>query len=323
MLARAALMAALALPACAPTARPAVTTEIARAQPVAPETEAPATGPEVLVWTTAGEGEGAKASTHWIASTTGGYREIAETAGVLVGAGDAVWRWEERAEKVTTTPCKDGNPLPAGAGEATRITGARLGSAERVDIVKPPRSIDANELRLTATPVGSVGPYLFVREEQYMYGCGAHGMTGVTLSVWDLAGRASRDALAPEELQKAQGSERAEARQKLAQEEEVALDAVNFVAAVPRYTRRGTLEVDYAFTTFACYACGDGAWGSYTRATAVQARALPARLRAYERAPAAVGAFLAAHPDRALGGWSLVPAGPEIARAMREAFGAR
>jgi hypothetical protein len=57
-------------------------------------------------------------------------------------------------------------------------------------------------------------------------------------------------------------------------------------------------------TRESCYACGDGAWSSYTRSVRVPAEP-PAAIAGVARAmPPAVRAFARARPDLELGGWS-------------------
>jgi hypothetical protein len=81
------------------------------------------------------------------------------------------------------------------------------------------------------------------------------------------------------------------------------------------------LHVDHSFSTFACYACGDGVWSSYTRSVNVPAHTLPERARPYSRAPEVVSAYLDAHPGDKIAGWSAVP--PEAAAVLGRVLGGR
>jgi hypothetical protein len=90
------------------------------------------------------------------------------------------------------------------------------------------------------------------------------------------------------------------------------------VALLPAYARGGRLSMGYVFTTFACYACGDGAWGSYTIHTVVDA-APPRMLEPFAEPPDEVVAFLRAQPV-SLGGWSSAPLEPDAPAPLRAAF---
>jgi hypothetical protein len=172
--------------------------------------------------------------------------------------------------------------------------------------------------------VGSIGPYLFVREHTYAYACGAHGSTGVTQTVWDLSRRAQADILDPDEHGAADTIGRASAQRLLTPEEgeeQVALENITYVASIPRYLAHGWLSVEHAYTTFACYACGDGEWSSYTRSVHVPAPHLPARAREFVRPPAAVTAYLDEHPEEKISGWS--PVSKEAAAVLGGAMGRR
>jgi hypothetical protein len=296
-----------ASPACAPAAAPAAAplVVIPRAEKAAPEVEAGTQGADVLVWVDEAEG---KPRTIRLAASPEGYRQVAEAPALLVSDGSAVWRWTETAETLATEGCEYLS-TPPGEGAGVRIEAARLGSDERVTVVSPPTDRGMNEINHSAIPLASVGPYLFVREFTYLYGCGAHGMSGTSLVVWDLAARKPAEILRPEEQSAVETTERAEAQQLFAGdgEEPPAAEDVSFIAALPRYSGAGWLRVDHAFRTWACYACGDNAWGSYSRAVNVPARRLPERLRPYVRAPGVVSAFLRDNPDTAIQGWSVVP----------------
>jgi hypothetical protein len=296
---------AAAMPACTRTATPASPeVTIPSAPRAAPEPGAP--GPDALVWVDEGEG---KLRTIRLAASPDGYRRVGDVAALLVSDGTAVWRWIETPRHLKTVPC-EGLGSPPGKGTAVQVEALRLGSTERVTVVKAPDDEGgANELTQTATPVGSVGPYLFVREWTYAYACGAHGETSVSAFVWDLAARKAVEILRPDERSAAEGEGGAEARKRFAAEGDVPQpsEEVGLVASLPRYVGGG-LRLDHVFRTSACYACSTGDWGSYFRAVAVAARGLPERLRAYAEPPAVVSAFLRANPTAKMHGWSTLPA---------------
>jgi hypothetical protein len=165
------------------------------------------------------------------------------------------------------------------------------------------------ELDQSVTVLGSVGPYVFVHESTQSYSCGAHGGTGMRFVVWDLL----KHAPAKWEESFAPGAEvEAVAREALARDPEAIMlwnDAeapeIELTRVTPRWTLDG-LALDAQFTTFACYACSDGAWSSYSRSTQVPLRGLPAALGPWADVPSAIAKLAAAHADVTMRGWSFV-----------------
>jgi hypothetical protein len=147
-----------------------------------------------------------------------------------------------------------------------------------------------------------------VREVAYRYACGAHGITGVSALVWDVARRARSTLLTPAEQATVDTTVRAEARRRFAEggEEPPTLEDVTYGAPLPSYGENGFLHVDHSFYSFACYACSDGVWSSYTRSINVPAQPLPASARPYLRPPAVVASYLGEHPGVTIAGWSAV-----------------
>jgi hypothetical protein len=310
---RHALVLALAttLGACAPVAgsRGALVT-IAAAPPAPVESRSP-TGPDALIWIASEDG---KVSTRWLAASAPGYQQVAEAPELLIAAGAGVWRWSARTETLHTVSCAEFNGAPAGEGTGMRVAMERIGAPGRTEIVTPASETGANESVQTAAPVGSIGPYLFVRESSYQYSCGAHGFTGVTVSAWDVSRAEKVEILDADELA---GARLAAKRLLFPPTEEHAEgeEDAAYAATLPHYGARGWLGVEHAFTAFACYACSEGGWSSYTRAVNVPARELPARLRPYARPPEVVTAYLGAHPEVKIAGWS------ELSREAAGALG--
>jgi hypothetical protein len=227
---------------------------------------------------------------------------------VLIAAGNEVWRWGTKAESVATIACPE-LAQPPGEGAVVRGFVERVGSNERIEVIAPNAAPDVNEVSQSLALVGSVGPYLLVKESTYLYSCGAHGSTGVSLTTWDLSARAQGDLLDPAERLALDANERTVAQAKLPTfDAPLTLEDVSFQGTLVAYGAHGGLRVEQAFTTFACYACGDGEWSSYTASILVPAARIPARVRPFQHAPDIVVAWLAAQGASVkLGGWSEVP----------------
>jgi hypothetical protein len=79
---------------------------------------------------------------------------------------------------------------------------------------------------------------------------------------------------------------------------------VALTEVVPSFGPGARLDVRYQLTAFTCYACGDGAWSSYSKSMRVDARRTPSPLRPWVTPAPGVHAFALAHPELTVGGWS-------------------
>jgi hypothetical protein len=77
------------------------------------------------------------------------------------------------------------------------------------------------------------------------------------------------------------------------------------------------LEVAYQITTSACYACGDGEAGSYSRSVSLPAPSAPPLLAEWTRAPDAVRLYWQRTPPKERAGWSRVDAADPAAALAR------
>jgi hypothetical protein len=290
--------------------------------------------PAHVVWTRDAYG---MTATHWIAADPAGHRYVATRPGVLIAWNGVLWEWREEPQAVPLHDCADldrGEAAPAVA-EARVIHAAvrRPGRPEQLVVGRAYEGFAA-DLHHGVSLVASVGPYLFVEQNLYLYGCGAHGNLAHSAMVWDLRRGA---AVPPDRF--VTGDLRGPAAEQLAAEaaaEEdgfdpflharrpralgdddrlVVADEVELVAVRPRYDA-AALRVAYLFTADACYACGDGDSSSYTRGTEVAAPRLPALLAPYATLPPPVASFVAASTEYTFGG-----AGSVSGREARRAFG--
>lgn len=308
----------LLLAACtpSPSPQPTGTPPAGASASAAPEAQ----GTEALVWTATKDHP---PTTRWIAPTAGGYRRVAETPGLLVAAGPDVWRWSAREEPVKTEACEGSIAKPAGKGSVTRVSLDKLGGSDHVEIVSPKVDRAANAIEHTATPVGSVGPYLFVRQRTTLFPCAAHRSYDVDQAVWDVSKRARVDFLGPEERKVADTTDRAAAQRLFSAEgdkENVPLEDISYAASVPRYLDRGALGIENLFIRSVSHAGSDGVWSSGTKSILVPASQIPTKAKPYAQPPPAVVAYVADHPDEKISGWSTVS--KEAAAVLGGALGA-
>lgn len=232
--------------------------------------------------------------------------------GIVLATPRGVVRVRSEAVAVPTEPCEAfddrGDPLPReqwyppGEGESTKLS--LVGPDGTKVLAEVSLDDGANEVKHSAEVIASVGPYLFVRESTYTYACGAHGFSGASAKVYDVA-RGEEVAVEP-------GPREAEALRKRAVKALTTDDGfdpgdgqseVQLTQTLVDW-RAGSLAVQYQFTAGTCYACSDGAWSSYTKSVALDAPGLPRALAAHREVPMAVKTFLEKNPGVTLGGFT-------------------
>ena len=268
----------------------------------------PASATGFFVWSRDGEG---RAQTHRLDAAG---REVETLDGIFIATAAGNWQWSERDLPIATSPCErydDEGGLIRGPepepGLATRAVLAHTVSGDEQWVVAAPPDADgAEEFQRSVELVGSVGPWLFVRQSTYVYTCGAHGTTGVSAIIWDVS---TGSPAAPPVDVGSLGRPRAEALRALAEDGDgfpATDETMDLTEIVPSLARDGSLKLGLRFTAPTCYACTRGGAGSYTKSVVVDADRLPDALGAYANAPAAVRGFLATYPEAEVKGWSAI-----------------
>lgn len=268
-----------------------------------------------LVWVVDDE---ARHWTHWVSVEDGSSLSSQPIEGPLWADGDALWQWTAEPVEVPTfaeEPSTD-RPDPAdatGAATVTRGVMRELVTDASTVVVEAPSPGTVRRIEHGVRLDGSVGPFLFVSEEIYVEAWGAHGSSEPRALVWDLRAAAPAEILTERERATLAADAAAIARTRLVREgahegidPELSLDEVELVALHPEWDPDHGLRVDLHFATAACYACGDGLFGDYTRSVRVEAPALPERLREHASFPAWVRATLERLPGARLLGFSVV-----------------
>lgn len=224
---------------------------------------------------------------------------IGEREGIVIAAGEELIEVVPEVESVVLPTCEDveaGRP-PSGGGETgirTRLVAVSLGSGARRTLVEPLEVPGAASLRHVIVPVASLGPYLFARESAEVFACGAHGNVDVAMRVIDLRTGLPAELAVPVEQELVE-----RARPVLAEEIEGAVEEVDPVHRVATYPviEDGHVELEHVLTTEVCYACGDGEWSSYTRATELRDPRVPPLLAQHAILPAPIARWLATQRD--------------------------
>jgi hypothetical protein len=233
--------------------------------------------------------------------------------GIVIATAAGTWQWQVEDRSVPTVPCEHyddeghvfaGDPVEPG----TRARASLVHVASGVEQVVVDAGIDLMgnaDVKHDVGVIGSIGPYLFIEESTYVYSCGAHGNTGVSTLIWNAA--AGNAIATPMDLG-ALDATRATAIADLIDEDDDMFapteENLELTELVPRFAPDGRLALGLQFTAPTCYACTRGGWSSYTKSTIVDTPAMPKVLAPFANPPLAVRAFLRAHPDIVMKGWS-------------------
>jgi hypothetical protein len=241
----------------------------------------------------------------------GPLKVLNEERGIIIATSKGEMKWKATEKEINLAGCSHGDgtePVPS-KGTITIASLVPVSGEGSQSIVDPSASEgdDIEDLQHSAGLVGSIGPYLFIQESSYLYACGAHGGTTMAAMVWDaeqgktvdvLAELPSKDALATKA--KKMLDEADDGVGGTADSE----DKPNPVILLPVYGDRGALRFEVQFAGWACYACSDGQWSSYTRSAVVPTEWIPERMRAWVMPPVVVKEFAEKTPEWRVRGWS-------------------
>lgn len=308
---RTALRAALAIAALTGCA--------GRAPPAGFPEEIEERGTSGLVWIVGPDGAH---RTLWVSTEDGRPLASQPIEGPLWAEGSMLWQWAVEQVEVPLHACDEGDERPeperVGTAIAQRVVLRELTQSVELEIRPAPAPHPVRGLAHEVRPVASVGPYVFVVEELDLDACGAHPYVEAAAFVWDLESAQRAELLTERERAAIAEVEARRAESELARRSED-VEEVRLVAMEPRWSEARELAVAYRFVADACYACGDGEWGSYTIATRVGAVELPERLAARARVPRWVRAAVASVEGATLAGFTRVehPAPARVLDALR------
>ena len=263
---------------------------------------------EVLIWV---RNDAGKTKTFRLAAEEP-LRVLGEQEGIAIASARGELIWQQQEVEVNLDGCEhfDGSPAIPTKGMITHVNLVKPdGKIEQKVVESPERDGgEIDDLQHNVTLLGSIGPYIFVHESSYMYACGAHGLTTAGAFVWDIESGKAIDLLG-EVPAKEQLSEQARAMLDEGEPDPTGqpsdeTEKPEPTQIAPMYGDKGALNLEVQFTRWACYMCGDGQWGSYTRSASVPAGWTPPRMKAWASPPVVVKEFLETHRDWQLGGWS-------------------
>lgn len=262
---------------------------------------------EILVWVRNDSGQ----TRTFRLEAEGALNVLGKHDGIILSTARGELTWQAREKEVDLEGCEhfDGTPAVPTKGTITlaNLVGPNGDVVQKVVDSAGAEGGEIDDLQHHVNLLGTIGPYLFIHEESYVYACGAHGNTIASALVWDadqgkainlVAELPDKDKL----VERAKGKLDEDDGDTGANKEES--DGPSLAQFVPVYGERGALRVDAQFAEWACYACSDGMWGSYTRSAVVPTEWVPERMRAWVMPPVVVKEFLETHREWRLGGWS-------------------
>jgi hypothetical protein len=263
---------------------------------------------EILLWVH--KAEGGQARTYRLAAE-GSLNILGQHEGIVLATSQGELAWQAKENEINLSGCDHADGAPPAPSKGLAMTAHLLNKAGQVvqKIVEPNllAENDVDELQHHVNLIASIGPYLFIHESSYVYACGAHGNQMDAAMVWDAESGKTIDLWA-----------QLPNKEKLATEAKRILDVEEDTVPtgdeqsadpepaqfIPIYGDRGALRLDAQFARWACYACSDHEWSSYTRSAVVPTNWMPDKMRAWVTPPVVVKEFLEAHRDWRLGGWT-------------------
>jgi hypothetical protein len=233
---------------------------------------------------------------------------------MILVAGGAIWSVEHRDVNAVTRSCaelaeSEGETEP-GHAHLDVLGLVEVGGARRIPLTQTEIPADTlgsvRDLDASHAVIASIGPYVFVQGATDQYACGAHGSVDGSAAIIDARTGAEVRALSKRELAAMQGEANRVVGQDFATgDNDARFDdgQVAYAASRPRW-RAGALHIQHLFYASTCYACGNGAWDSYTWGTWIDGRAWPRALDAVAPVPPAVAAWIEAHPGAAGVSWA-------------------
>lgn len=263
---------------------------------------------EILAWLRSADG--GQTRTYRLAAE-GSLRILGQHDGIVLATSQGELSWIATEHEVNLSGCDMGDGAPRESSKGSMMSANLVNKAgQTVQKVVDPNltsDLDVNDLQHHVTLLGSIGPYLFIREGSYAFACGAHGNEVAAAMIWDAESGKTID-LWPQLPNKEQLV--AEAKRKIdeAEDEERTLDDDSAkpepAQFIPMYGDRGALRLDAQFARWACYVCSDHEWSSYTRSAIVPTNWMPEKMRTWVTPPVAVKELLESHKDWRLGGWT-------------------
>jgi len=263
---------------------------------------------EILLWVR--KVEGGQTRTYRLAAE-GSLRILGQQEGIVLATSQGELAWQPKDHEIDLSGCEhvDGSPPEPKKGSVMTAHLLNEGGQVVQKVVEPNllAENDVDDLQHHVNLVASIGPYLFIHESSYVYACGAHGNEIDAAMIWDAESGKTIDLWSqlPDKDKLATEAKRIldveEDTVPTGDEQSAHPEPAQFI---PVYGDRGALRLDAQFARWACYACSDQEWSSYTRSAVVPTNWMPEKMRAWVTPPVVVKEFLEAHQDWRLGGWT-------------------
>jgi serine/threonine protein kinase len=271
-----------------------------------------------LVWT-AGT-EDAFETTLWrFSAHTQGLELVGRRPGLFICDGEHLWEWRYSSHAISLVGrglFDDKTPAPGSTSiEDVSLVDFDTGNTRLISALEPRTEDDSLDLSRQTKPVAGAGPFLFLREDVYTDGGGAHGSTGTRFWAMDTRSGHAIEQLSPTEFASDFELEQREAIERHRSEDD------SWDGEAPEFTMyRAVVLPDSAtglnlqFTFSSSYAGSDLAWSSYTRSRNVKTKRMPRELQMVIVPPALLIPALQSNAETTFSGWSELSDLPQAER---------
>ncbi len=290
---------------------------------------------DTVLWT---EDEEGRVASYWLRGNANRIDIAVMREDLVIPVEGALWFWRETTIPVTLCDCAAweiagfDEPCPEAEdmGQSTKIHLVDRVSGEELELLPEDSAANDRELvfsafRGEAVPIGSVGPYLFVRFEEQGSTCDNEGnhlrRSYVTL---DLVKREIVDIVTHTEREKIDEIERQNAFDHMRADQLASVSDpsdLELVGVEPMYGAGGGFGILYRFDAQAVHAPEQEAWRStYSGTVSVPATRIPSLLEAYVIPPPVVNVFSISTPNITCKGWNVVTVTDERLSELWKAF---
>ncbi|MCP4674054.1 MAG: hypothetical protein GY854_00740 [Deltaproteobacteria bacterium] len=287
-----------------------------------------------MYWTTNDAGD---QISYWLRGNALQVGFVATRADLVIPWRNALWFLEETETPLTLCDCTAWK-INNFEGECPETDGDAFGiaihlvdriSGEEVQLLSSAETSNApfrfSEYHAEATPIASVGPYLFMQYKEKGEGCRDNRQyqsseflvfSLETMEVVDILSSAEEEQIAEKEqivaFEQIQADELAAVRH---------ASDLGLVAIEPRYSQSAALSVTYRFATDAVHDSDEGTWhADFTGSVLVPAVGVPISLQPFIIPPAVVSVFASGIPGTRQSGWSIIAGSPEEISGLWNAF---
>jgi hypothetical protein len=254
---------------------------------------------DVILWSH----DSGELTSFWIRGNAAEVVVLGVHSGLVIPMEGALWEWRTNE----------------GEDSTLEVSLHDLVSDEKIVVLQVPEIPEGEECQVrdipvSATPIGTVGPFMFIRVEEVRDVCeGDDEELGEHIFVYNIAQQAeANEIIDEEEEKKIRESDQASTIQDF--------DDLSFMGIEPRFSIDGNLMVFYIFSISNSTIQSTTTQQKLSREVQLPATEIPLILIPFVVPPPAVRGTVEASPQSEIGGWNLVTGNVTQMDAVRHAF---